>query len=341
MKIPIVLYTLSLVIELIYVDEGVVHLTGKRLSIKRLSIKNNIGIKYCLKEFFRPFLVFAIVFAIFRLFSKFDIIIGLPIIFLVLLALLIKNTRLLFYMFIISLPFTGTNWALRIGETGFFFQISYFFFILLFISFIFTKLRAKDYSFFTTPIDLPLFLFLTVAAVSVFQTVYIGSTPFILYDAFRNYPWVRGFLGIMFLVFMFVIYYTVVNIVSKDGMLKNTLIVFMITAVIISSYGLFGFLYTSITSIHLPASIDPLISSGLRIKSVFNEPLFFGNYLLSIIPVFYCLLISKTKYLNRYSLFAGSLIFTIALVLTESRGAWFAYLVFLSLFIIIASITHR
>lgn len=292
-------------------------------------------IKSYLKEFLGPFLMVMLVLVLFNIFSKFNLGGLIFIVSLLLLIAFIKNTKLLFYMFIISLPFTGTGWSFRMGETGFFFQMSYFFFILVSISFFFNKLRTKDYSFSITHIDLPLFSFLIVAAVSVFQTTYISNTPLILYDAFRNYPWIRGFLGVMFLVFMFGIYYITVNIVSERGMFKNTLIVFMITAVIASSYGLAGFLYTLITSLHLPVSIDPLISSGLRIRSVFNEPLFFGNYILSIIPVFYCLLISKTEYLNKYLLVVASSILTISLVLTESKGAWLAYLLFMFLFVII------
>lgn len=296
---------------------------------------NNEEIRSRLKEIFWPFLVFAAAFAVFKLFSIFNLIVGLPIIFIVLLVIFAKDTKSLFYMFIISLPFTGSDWAFRLGETGSFFRISYFFFMLVFASFFFNKLRAKDYSFSITSIDLPLFSFLFVAAVSVFQTAYIGNDPLILYDTFRNYPWIRGFLAIMFILFMYAIYYVTANIVSEKKTFRNALFVFIITAVIVSTYGLFGFFYAWLTSSHLPASIDPLIDNGSRIMSVFNEPLFFGSYLLSIIPVFYTLLISRTRYFSKYFLMAASLILTLVLILTGSRGAWFGYFISLVVLVVI------
>lgn len=238
-------------------------------------------------------------------------------------------------MFIISLPFTGAGWAFRMG---FYFQLNYLFFMLLVISFFYNKFSNRDYSFAITPIDAPLFMFLLVATVSVFQTIYVSNNPTILYDSFRNYPWIKGFIGVIFLLFMFIVYYITINLVSNKKMFKKTLFLLIITAVIVSLYGLIGFFFTSATSLNFPYSISPLTithSLDLRIKSVFSEPLFLGSYILSMLPVLYCLFISETKYFSKRFLITGLSILSLTLILTVSKGALFGFFVFLFLFIVV------
>ena len=285
-------------------------------------------------EFFLPFFIFILTFTALKLFSKLTLF-SIPLIFLLLLMLFLRDTKLLFYMFIISLPFTGVRWTIRIGETGVFFHISYLFFILVFLSFLFNKFRKKDYSFFITPIDFLLFLFLAIAALSVFQTFYVSNAPLILYDSLRNYPWIRGFINILFLIFMFALFYVSLNIIKEYALFKKALTVFLITSVSVALYGLFGYFFALITSTHIFWDFDPLVTSTLRIRSVFREPLFFGSYILSIIPVLYCLLISKLRYLHKKLLLFASIVLTLSLFLTESRGVWFAYLVFFVLLVIV------
>ena len=309
---------------------------GVFLSITRdIKILKNFRIRELYaNELFRPFIIFILIFIILKISSKLTLF-SIPIIFLFLLIFFIKDTKLLFYMFIISLPFTGVGWTFRIGETGFFFYSSYFFFILVLLSFLSNKFKKRDYSFFITPIDFQLFLFLAIATLSVFQTIYISNAPLILYDSFRNYPWIRGFMNILFLLFMFAIFYISVNIINEHDLFKKSLIVFLATSLLVSLYGLFGYAFTLITSVHIPGTFDPLVLFNLRIKSVFREPLFFGSYVLSIVPILYCLLISKLRYLHKPLLVFASITLTLSLFLTESRGVWFAYLIFLALLTII------
>lgn len=284
---------------------------------------------YSMSEFTWPAITFTLVLIMFKLMIEFDFSMGLLAVFIALLLIFLKDTKSLFYMFIMSLPFSGSAWVLDIG---FHTRLAYLFFALLFISFVYGKLHREDYSFTITPLDAPLFLFLFIATLSVFQTAYTGSYPYIISGAFRNYPWIIGFSRILLLICMFMIYYVVINIVKEEGILRKAFILLVITSIIISLYGLAGLSFKIITSSNLPASIDPLAAYSSRIKSVFNEPLFLGNFLLSVLPIVYCLLISKTKQVSRGLLIAALLILSLTLVLTVSRGAWFGFFIFLLIF---------
>lgn len=271
-----------------------------------------------------PFIIFAGISISTAIMSKFSLKISFLIMIVVLLIALIKKTNFIFYMLIMSLPFTSEVFSI---DFGFYFRLPYIFMILLASSFTYNKIISKDYSFIATPIDKPLFLFLMVAAISIFQTFYLSNTPFILFDLFRNYPWIRGFLGLILLFSMIIVYYLTVNIVKDKKMFIKSLKLIMIVCLIISLYGILGFIITFITSYELPQSINPVLNmNGLRAKSLFNEPLFLGNFILSVLPIICSLLITKNEYFKKYLIVLSSIILTIALILTYSRGAWLGYL---------------
>jgi O-antigen ligase len=164
--------------------------------------------------------------------------------------------------------------------------------------------------------------------------MYLGNNPFIIFGAFRNYPWIKGISRIILLMFMFIIYYVTIDIIKEKDIFKNSVLFFIITSVLISIYGLVGYTLNYInSSLYFPMFFETL--TFMRIKSVFNEPLFLGNYLLSILPVIYCLLAAKVKYINRYFLWGSLIILTLTLFLTESRGAWVGYIIFIVLFFIL------
>ena len=221
---------------------------------------------------------------------------------------------------------------------GFHFLVTYFTFLLFFFSFIYKQAKSDNIRLTTTPIDRPLFFFLFVMTISVFQTRYISNTPTIIFDAFRNYPWIKGLAGVLMFVLCLVIFYTVIHVIKNKKILKNAIILIISMITLLSLYSLAVLLYTYITGLHLPMFFDPLLPQSnyaLRLKSIFTEPLYFGNYLLSTLPVVFCLAISKSQYLNRRFIIFSFLILTASLILTVSRGAWFGFLVFLLLFIII------
>ena len=281
-------------------------------------------------QFIFPFLIFTLILIVFKIVIIYDFWFGL-IIILGILSLLIKQKQNLFYLFIISLPFSGETWMY---DFLFHIKISYLTFCFVFISFIYEKIRKQDFSITITSIDFPLFLFLLVAVISVFQTAYISKNPFIILGAFRNYPWIKGISRILLLIFMIIIYYVTVDIIKEKEVFKKSLIFFIITSVLVSLYGIIGYTLHSINS-SLYLSLFAETMTMTRIKSVFNEPLFLGNYLLSIIPLVYCLLVARVKYIKNKFLFISAIILTITLFLTESRGAWFGYIVFMLIFIIV------
>lgn len=279
------------------------------------------------REFVWPSLVFLATLALFKLFSSFNFSIGILFAFMIILIVFAKRTVFLFYMFIMSLPFTGSLWTLRIG---FGLNPTYLFFALFFLSFIYNKIRLNDYRLTATTLDTPFFLFLTIAAVSVFQTVHLSSTPSIIRDAVINYPWIRGFIGLIFLLCMFAVYQTSVNIIKDKDLFKKVLFIMILVSVIVSSMGLIGF-FTALAGNSKISAISGLFvvwaGNDLRVKSIFDEPLFLGDYILSILPVVFCLVMLKKDYFNRNFLRVALFVLTLSLILTVSRGAWAGFLV--------------
>jgi len=288
--------------------------------------------KEALKGYFTHFFIFMAIFIPFMVGSHINFKPGILIIFFVLL-LFVKRMKSIYYLFLISLPFTNPVWSYN---SWFNMKITYMFFILLFISFLYLKLKDQDYSFVVTSLDIPLFLFLLVATISVFQSGYIGSNPIILFDSFRNFPWVKGIISVIFLLAMYLVYHVISNLIKDKMAFKETLFVMIINAVVVSLYGLVGYLNMIITSRQLPSIIDPMmhyLNTGLRIKAVAGEPFFLGSFLLSVLPIVCCLLVLNKEYFSRRFLLFSCIILTLTILLTLSRGVWLGLFVFFVMFI--------
>ena len=252
-----------------------------------------------IKDFVYCFFVFFAILSIFNLLEFLNLKMWIILFFIVVGLIFIKKTNFLFYLFIISLPFMNREWGM---DLGFSLSPSYIFFGLVLVSFCYNKIMASEFFMISTPIDVPLFLFASVSILSVFQTAHVSSTPTIILDSFRNYPWIKGLIGILMLFLMYLVYYLSVNLFVKKDFLKNALYLFLVTAVMISLYTLFAAIFVFFSGSSIPSALDPLTTFAedkFRFRSFLAEPLFFGSYLLVLIPVIYSLLISKTYFINK------------------------------------------
>ena len=240
-------------------------------------------------------------------------------------------------LLVFSLPFK------MVGNIyiGFNFRLSYWIFALTLFAWLMHRFIKRDFKFLRTPLDFPLFLFLFIAVISVFQSRFIPPDAPILLGAFRNLPWIKSISRIFLLIFMIIIYYFIIHFVKNEKTIKYALLFLFISSVAVSIYGLYGFtayyldLPTHIGNWNTIVKPSPLILDPPRIRSTEMEPLFFGNYLLSIIPVALSLFFLKQKFISRRLLFLVIFVDSLALILTFSRGVWFAFIISILFFIII------
>lgn len=247
------------------------------------------------------------------------------VLFLVIVAfLIIRYTTLALILFFFSLPFTAFHMFNSIPL-----KLNYFFFILFLISIFMTK--KKD-EFMKTPLDVPLFLFLFVDILSVFQSRYIPANPFIIHQSVLNYPWIKGITKIMLLLWGYLIYYTCVNFFQSKQRLLQAFRIYCSAAVFFSLFGIACFIFYLPTGhIITFAGHETIVDISIdlpRLVSIEQEPLFFGLYILTILPVIYSLLVMHyiRKEKNTF-LFWCSIIMTLALFLTQSRSALLGFMV--------------
>lgn len=237
--------------------------------------------------------------------------------------LIIQYTTLALILFFFSLPFTALSTFNNIPL-----KLNYFFFILLLIS-LFTQ-KKKD-EFMKTPLDVPLFLFLFVVILSVFQSRYIPANSFIIHQSVLNYPWIKSIMRIMLLFWGYLIYYTYINFFQSKQQLLQVFRIYCFSVGLFSLFGIICYILYLLTGhIITFAGHETIVDISIelpRLVSIEQEPLFFGLYILTILPVIYSLLVMH--YIRKEKntlLFWYTIIMTLALFLTQSRSALLGFI---------------
>ncbi len=274
--------------------------------------------------------------------------------------LTVRSVKMSFALFIFSLPMASFG-ALPAFPS---IKLSYFFFILLFISLFIdytkkninekkqpnNKIIIKEISErIKTAIDFPLFVFLLIIIASIFQSKYIISNPYIINNSILNYPWIKSISKIFLLLGSMAMYYVCVFIINSKNRIKSVINTYIFSATIFSLFGICSLLLFIGTGYNITFNgyntIVKIPSDLPRILSIEQEPLFFGFYLLTILPVLYSLIIAKyqkdkewkntenkekiisyrtnlKKFLmTNWILLFASIVITMALLLTQSRSA--------------------
>lgn len=186
--------------------------------------------------------------------------------------------------------------------------------------------------------DVRILIFILVLVLSSFQSIYLPSDPVVILGAFRNYPWIKSLSRIILICALVMLAFFIRAYFSNADLLKKVIKVLFFSSIVYSLIGIVGFIlfffsYFDIFGISVVTySMDEL----QRIRVFEYEPLFFGNYLLTITPIMFSLLFSnKGKIINSKLLFFLSVINLVAMILTFSRGAWAGLLAVFSFFIFI------
>lgn len=168
--------------------------------------------------------------------------------------------------------------------------------------------------------DVRIWVCLLVLVISTFQSRFIPLDSVVILGAFRNYPWIKSltrvaFVGVLVGVAMFVRSY-----VNSTKRFEELIKVLIYAGLFHALLGIIGF------SIYPFGFNNRLVvydgDNYQRIKGFEQEPLFFGNYLLTVLPVVIMLATRKQHIINKKRAGIISCIIALGIVLTFSRGAW-------------------
>jgi hypothetical protein len=242
----------------------------------------------------------------------------------------------IFQVFIITLPLDST----LVINAGFTIQPS--FLLLLFM--IFIMFLSREFWVSKSPLDYAIFAYLAVCTLSLIQIILTPPPTLKLSEnmGLRGNSF-RSFIQISLLYFFSLSYFFTVHICRDKKNLDLAIKTYIVVGIIVASYGIyqafasqFNLPLKSITN--GPNTGGGSESSGLfvdvefasyRSQSTFGEPLGFGHYLLSLIPISLVFTTSTRgyydfknhKWLTNRSLFIITTIFFLALFMTRSRGA--------------------
>jgi len=193
------------------------------------------------------------------------------------------------------------------------------FMYFLVCAFIFNELFRKKQNVIAHPLDTTVFLYLIVIVFSTLTSIYVRGS-------LRDLALHLG--GISFLFVM------VNNINNKKDF--NKVVTFLIaSATIVALYGLYQF----VVGVEVdPAWVDVENSPNIRTRvySVFYNPNILAEYLIMLIPISVGLFWYNKEIKKKVLYLGTTLIMTLALILTLSRGGWlgFAFSAFVFILII-------
>jgi len=134
---------------------------------------------------------------------------------------------------------------------------------------------------------------------------------------------------------MALLYLSVINTITDSKKLMRSITICIVTATLFSIYGLLSYILIKLGHASIVKSLGYFIGNspaaatfgdrGVRIQALFPEPLIFGSYLLTIIPVTIGCLFTKTKY-PKFLILSAFFILLLTAIFTFSRGCWLGLL---------------
>lgn len=223
--------------------------------------------------------------------------------------------EVLYYLMIFFLPYM----EVPLFEKLFILKISNILAILIMLLFFRELILGKRRL--ELPFLLPLLLVLVVSAVSIIQGFRLPLERGLEGASGRSAPIAFSFVTLFWMIFAVFVFWMTVNIVKRKEFLANVAKFHLVSAGLVSLWGIWtvaGYLCGINTGLKF-TELDWIIP---RLSSTALEPLYFGNYLLSAIPLGLGLYLTGNDIFNRH-LFLFLLVAQLsALVLTFSLGAW-------------------
>ena len=182
-------------------------------------------------------------------------------------------------------------------------------------------------------------LLLVFVAIVGFSCLMSGQTP--LREFRGEVRWIRSLKQFAVLIFMVLTYVMVMLVVQSRVLLRRSLQVFLVISVLVALYGLYQFVayplglpfvdvFGTNVSFRQTRLYAIALAGGrfLRVWSTLSEPVWFGDYLVAVIPLLTAYVLAKQRPLplpRRWHL-ALLVPLLLALLLTFARSAWFALL---------------
>ncbi len=241
------------------------------------------------------------------------------------------NWRYLFYLGLVLTPIK----VIWLTNAGFNLQLNHIVLVGAILGALFDKKSGLFIE--SGKFEFRILIGLCVLLISSFQSVYIPADPLVILGAVRNYPWIKSLGRVLFVVFLVCIALFVKSFIRDKKRLISVLRCLFFSSAVYSLIGLFCFvLFFFIPNNWIVKLI--IISSGdefQRIKVFEWEPLFFGSYLLTIVPlVFSAVFSNNTAIMNKKLLRYICAADVLALFFTFSRGVWAGFLVAMAFLIL-------
>lgn len=256
--------------------------------------------------------------------------------------LILANPKVGLFLFIFSLPIHAREVTpLAHNPLAFHIRLYYIFFVATLFSWILHKvIKREKVCIVPTQIDLPLVCFLLISIISIFQSFYIAPTGEVLYMAFRNYPVIKSITRVFLLIFMMIIFYFGLSYINSKQLLKFAIISLLISTVFFSMLGFYGVAAKLADKpLLLQVDLTSFYSTEFpRMRSLALEPMFFGSYVISFLPLFILLYLSKNYIISKWFHLFSLGINSVALFFTFSRSVWLAGLVLVGL---ISGLYHK
>lgn len=242
-----------------------------------------------------------------------------------------KKINILLYCFFATLPLIGIGVPIG-NEFGI--QLSYLFAMILIVMMILLILLS-DKGFSLIPkneVNLALLIFYFICVISIFMSAYL---PF---EEFRGeLPWLKSVKRLIGLTAMILIYFAIIAFVNTEKRFYKCLNIYIISAIFVSILGIYQF-FSIFFHLNLPLEILPVINPSLggglsavgfweglpRVSSTLKEPAYFGNFLITIIPILLAGIIYKQYYFTKSKSIFYFLTFLsiISLIITFSRAPY-------------------
>jgi len=246
-----------------------------------------------------------------------------------------------FFLLIITLPLEAT----LVLEIGFTVRMSYLVLIPLIVGMCLHRRSGWPYLNFRSPLTVPIALYLAAAALSlVVLMIYPPPDVMLVPELQLRGSKVRGLIQMGFLAFSCLVFFVSFWLCSDAKKLTQAVYLHLIAAAALSLYGIYqvfahrnDFPFVDITNaIGTGGGVyhaARYVGTGFpfRAHGTFQEPLNFGHYLLSALPLGLALVATPANGDSRSRYWAGwwyviVYVMFVAIALTRSRGSWLGLL---------------
>ncbi len=187
--------------------------------------------------------------------------------------------------------------------------------LISFVSMVSRCLSNKEVKFVTTPLDVPLAIFIVIMAISAITSFARGNSIniFLVYLSF----------GLS--------YYTVTNAITNKKQLFAIIIGMLFAGLFVAAYGIYQHIFGFSGA---DAWIDKEMFEDIstRVISTFGNPNVLGEYLLLLIPVCCGYIFSRSKAFNKWVTLFITAALCMCMIYTYSRGNWIGLIVAMALF---------